>query len=111
MKRSITQALMQWKNRNSRKPLILRGARQVGKTYSLVDFGKTSFPYYHYMLMHLTKVYPFCTIAACEGQDFRERCRSFGGNSLPTLPAGSIWRKADGRMDLCVRTVAAGSIG
>ncbi len=64
-----------------------------------------------YMLMHLTKVYPFCSIASCEGQDFRERCRSFGGNSLPTLPAGSTWRKADGRMDLCVRTVAAGSIG
>jgi len=49
MKRSITQALMQWKNRSNRKPLILRGARQVGKTYSLVDFGKTSFPYYHYI--------------------------------------------------------------
>lgn len=49
VKRSITQALMQWKNRSSRKPLILRGARQVGKTYSLVDFGKTSFPHYHYI--------------------------------------------------------------
>jgi len=52
-----------------------------------------------------------CSWSSCEGQDFRELCRSFGGNSLPTLPAGSIWRKADGRMDLCVRTVAAGSIG
>lgn len=49
MKRTITQALKQWKNGISRKPLILRGARQVGKTYSLVDFGKTCFPHYHYI--------------------------------------------------------------
>ena len=49
MKRAITQELMQWKNGISRKPLLLRGARQVGKTYSLVDFGKTCFPNYHYI--------------------------------------------------------------
>ncbi|MBA7716857.1 hypothetical protein ES703_125939 [subsurface metagenome] len=49
MKRSITQALLQWKNSSNRKPLILRGARQVGKIYSLLDFGKTSFPHYHYI--------------------------------------------------------------
>ena len=49
MKRHITQALLQWKNSSNRKPLILRGARQVGKTYSLLDFGKTSFPHHHYI--------------------------------------------------------------
>ena len=41
--------MLQWKNSSNRKPLILRGARQVGKTYSLLDFGKTSFPHYHYI--------------------------------------------------------------
>jgi len=49
MNRSINQALLQWKNSSNRKPLLLRGARQVGKTYSLLDFGKTSFPHYHYI--------------------------------------------------------------
>lgn len=49
MKRTITQALLQWKNSSKRKPLILRGARQVGKTYSLLEFGKTSFPHSHYI--------------------------------------------------------------
>ena len=49
MKRRITQALLQWKNSSNRKPLLLRGARQVGKTYSLLDFGKTSFPHCHYV--------------------------------------------------------------
>lgn len=40
MKRLITEKLVKWKNSHSRKPLILKGARQVGKTYILKEFGK-----------------------------------------------------------------------
>ena len=40
MKRKITQQLIQWKNSPSRKPLILNGARQVGKTFILREFGR-----------------------------------------------------------------------
>ena len=39
MKRFIMDSLIKWKNSNDRKPLILRGARQVGKTYILKEFG------------------------------------------------------------------------
>jgi len=39
MKRDIYQKLLQWKSSRRRKPLILRGARQVGKTYILQQFG------------------------------------------------------------------------
>jgi len=39
MKRDIDSKLLEWKKRTRRKPLILRGARQVGKTYSLKKFG------------------------------------------------------------------------
>lgn len=39
MKRSIEQKLMEWKESKDRKPLILNGARQVGKTYILREFG------------------------------------------------------------------------
>lgn len=39
MKRDIYQRLVKWKISNRRKPLILRGARQVGKTYILKAFG------------------------------------------------------------------------
>ena len=63
------------------------------------------------MLMHLTKVWSFVIIDAWHGQLFRERCGSSGGNSRPTPPAWSIWRRAGGRMDSCVRTVGARSIG
>jgi predicted AAA+ superfamily ATPase len=32
--------LKQWKNTPHHKPLLLYGARQVGKTYSILEFGK-----------------------------------------------------------------------
>ena len=40
MERSILQELEQWKNSRRRKPLVMRGARQVGKTWVLEEFGK-----------------------------------------------------------------------
>ena len=40
MKRFITDSLIAWKNSKTRKPLILKGARQVGKTYILKEFGE-----------------------------------------------------------------------
>ncbi len=40
MKRNIYKKLEEWKQSPRRKPLILDGARQVGKTYSLKHFGK-----------------------------------------------------------------------
>jgi predicted AAA+ superfamily ATPase len=49
MKRTITQALLEWKRAKRRKPMILRGARQVGKTYILQEFGKSAFTRCHYV--------------------------------------------------------------
>ncbi|MFT3741641.1 MAG: ATP-binding protein [Gammaproteobacteria bacterium] len=43
MQRHILKALIQWKDRTDRLPLLLRGARQVGKTYIIEHFGKTYF--------------------------------------------------------------------
>ena len=43
MKRKITQQLIEWKYSPSRKPLILNGARQVGKTFILREFGKQNY--------------------------------------------------------------------
>ena len=43
MKRAIDQILKQWKDSLVRQPLIVRGARQVGKTYSVTEFGRTAF--------------------------------------------------------------------
>ena len=46
MKRFIDQKLNTWQTGHRRKPLILRGARQVGKTYSVEQFGKKNFEYF-----------------------------------------------------------------
>jgi predicted AAA+ superfamily ATPase len=43
MFRNIIHSLIDWKNSPRRKPLILAGARQVGKTYILKQFGKQEF--------------------------------------------------------------------
>lgn len=43
MERILISQLLKWKEKCDRKPLILRGARQVGKTWLLKDFGKRFF--------------------------------------------------------------------
>ena len=49
MKRLITQDLMQWKVKKNRKPLIIKGVRQTGKTYILKEFGESQFSACHYI--------------------------------------------------------------
>lgn len=43
MYRNIMRFLETWKKSKYRKPLILQGARQVGKTYSILEFGRTHY--------------------------------------------------------------------
>lgn len=49
MQRNIYAELLKWKNSNSRKPLILQGARQVGKTWILNEFGNKEYDKYVYI--------------------------------------------------------------
>lgn len=48
MKRDITNELIKWKNSENRKPLIIKGARQVGKTYVVKAFGEKYYDNYVY---------------------------------------------------------------
>ncbi len=48
MKRQLMERLLKWKNEKNRKPLLLKGVRQVGKTYLLKEFGRLHFPQCHY---------------------------------------------------------------
>ncbi|MBP3562637.1 MAG: ATP-binding protein, partial [Treponema sp.] len=45
VRRKIDNVLISWKLEDNRKPLLLRGARQVGKTSTVREFAKT-FDYY-----------------------------------------------------------------
>jgi len=48
IKRNIQHKLNEWKISTLRKPLVLKGARQVGKTWLLKDFGKNEFENFAY---------------------------------------------------------------
>lgn len=43
--------LVSWKNKSNRKPLILQGARQVGKTWIMKEFGRQNYKYVAYVNM------------------------------------------------------------
>ena len=43
LKRIAEKELLEWKGRAGRKPLIVRGARQVGKTHLVEAFGREKF--------------------------------------------------------------------
>ena len=49
MKRLISSDLIEWKNKIQRKPLILKGVRQIGKTYILNKFDADHFDNVHYV--------------------------------------------------------------
>ncbi len=49
MERTAISELYEWKSRSDRKPLIVRGARQVGKTWLILDFAKKAYEQYVYV--------------------------------------------------------------
>lgn len=56
MKRTLYNKLLEWKHLPSRKPLLLKGARQVGKTYLLQEFGRNEFQNTFYLNFEKDKI-------------------------------------------------------
>lgn len=54
MKRAIESELICWKKRSDRKPLVLLGARQVGKTWLMREFAKKNFAFAHVFNFDIT---------------------------------------------------------
>ena len=48
MKRKSIQALASWKSSKERKPMVLKGARQVGKTWLMKEFGRNFYDHFVY---------------------------------------------------------------
>ena len=62
MKRNAIQDLIWWKGSEERKPLVLKGARQVGKTWLMKEFGRQAYAdtvYINIMEVLEEKTYPF----------------------------------------------------
>lgn len=49
LKRKMEQILTDWKNTSDRKPLIIKGCRQCGKTFSVLDFAKKNYKHVVYL--------------------------------------------------------------
>lgn len=49
MKRLALDGLARWRTSQQRQPLVLKGARQVGKTWLVHEFGKSAYRQYHYL--------------------------------------------------------------
>ena len=49
MYRNQIEMLIKWKNNKNKKPLIIRGARQVGKTWLMKEFGKKNYKNFAYI--------------------------------------------------------------
>jgi predicted AAA+ superfamily ATPase len=49
MRRTALKALQEWKQRTNRKPLIIRGTRQVGKTWLMKEFARTEYENFAYI--------------------------------------------------------------
>ena len=48
MKRNAIDALIRWKSSEERKPMVLKGARQVGKTWLMKEFGQSCYQHMVY---------------------------------------------------------------
>jgi predicted AAA+ superfamily ATPase len=58
MERKIVESLLAWKNNPDKLPLLLQGARQVGKTYTLLSFGKRHYKNVAYFSMEESREIP-----------------------------------------------------
>ena len=60
LKRKIEQRLQEWKRSPNRKPLIIKGCRQCGKTYSVLDFAKKN--YKHVVYLNFFENPDYCSV-------------------------------------------------
>lgn len=56
MERTAIAYLYDWKNKENRKPLIIRGARQVGKTWLMKEFGKKEYAQIAYVNFESSRI-------------------------------------------------------
>ena len=85
MKRKIYQSLLKWKNSPDRKPLILEGARQVGKTFILKEFGQNEYENLIYINCHNNE---FASTLFQQDFDMDRILRAISAYSFQSIKAG-----------------------
>lgn len=85
--RSIDNYLLEWKHESNRKPLLLRGARQVGKSSAIRQLGKT-FKYFVEINFERDKEIASVFIGNLKPQDIVSRISAFYG--VPIIPGETL---------------------
>lgn len=86
-KRLVDEQLLEWKNSNRRKPLLIRGARQVGKSTAVRELGKT---FRYFVEINLEKQPAMCQLFS-ENIDVKKSCEKISGTlSIPIIPGETL---------------------
>ncbi len=86
-KRHIDEQLIQWKDDPRRKPLLIRGARQVGKSTAVREFGKQ---FRYFVEINLEKQ-PDLRQVFSENIDVKKTCEKLSGTlSIPIVPEETL---------------------
>lgn len=85
LKRHIDSQLLEWKNSSRRKPLLIRGARQVGKSTAVRQLGKT---FKYYVEVNLEKQ-PTLRQLFTEDIDVKKTCDKLSGTLSVPIEAGN----------------------
>ena len=78
LKRKVDLFLKEWKENINKKPLIISGARQIGKTTSIREFGKT---YESFVEIDFVKMPQFKTIFK-NGYDVKNIIKEIGAKKI-----------------------------
>mgnify|MGYP003253053946 FL=1 len=85
--RNIDVELLKWKDSPRRKPLLVRGARQVGKSWSIRHLGET---FKHYLEVNLEKEKDLCSLFE-EVSDVKELSQRLGAvHNVPVIPGNTL---------------------
>lgn len=82
MKRKIADKLLRWKDAPGRMPLLIMGARQVGKSYSIREFGKARFKSLLIINFELDEAYQSFFQNSLRPQDIIRNIESYFGTSI-----------------------------
>lgn len=85
MKRKIDAIFEQWKSTPNHKPIVVKGCRQCGKTYSVMEFAKTHYSQVVYLNFIQQPAYKSIFASSLKVDDIIEKLTSFlpAGTSLP----------------------------
>lgn len=86
-KRLIDQRLLEWKEATKHKPLLIRGARQVGKSTAVREFGKM----FHYFVEVNLEKQPDLQLLFSENIDVKKTCEKLSGTlAIPIIPGETL---------------------